>query len=100
MLKRGMPPTHPGEILREDYLKELQLTVTEAAKGLKVTRNSLSSIINGKAGVSPEMAVKLSVAFGTSSMFWLNLQRTYDLWQAEQKVDRSEIRTFSPTKAA
>ena len=100
MLKREMPPTHPGEILREDYLKELQLTVTEAAKGLKVGRNTLSSILNGKAGISPEMAVKLSVAFGTTPMFWLNLQRTFDLWQAEQKVDRSEIRTFRQTKAA
>lgn len=51
-----------------------------------MARNALSAIVNGKAGISPEMAVKLLVAFGTSAMFWLNLQRTYDLWQAEQNV--------------
>lgn len=95
-----MPPTHPGEILREDYLKELNLTITRAAEGLKVTRSSLSAILNGKASISPEMAVKLSVAFGTSSMFWLNLQKNYDLWHAEQKVNRSDILPFAPTKAA
>ena len=96
MLKRGMPPSHPGEILREDYFKELQLTVTQAAKGLKVARNNLSAILNERAGISPDMAVKLSEAFGTSAQFWLNLQGNYDLWQAEQRVNRSEIEHFTP----
>jgi len=100
MLKRGMPPAHPGEILREDYLKELNLTVTEAAKGLKIARANLSAILNERAGISPEMAVKLSEAFGTSAQFWLNLQKNYDLWHAELKVDRSEIRHFNPSSAA
>lgn len=95
-----MPPTHPGEILREDYLNEFNLTITETAKGLKIARSNLSSIINKKSGISPEMAVKLSEAFGTSAQFWINLQKNYDLWYAEQRVNRSEIQHFSTYTAA
>ncbi len=77
-------PPHPGEILKKLCLEPLELTVTEAARGLDVSRKTLSSIINGKAGISPEMAVRLSIAFSTSSESWLNQQSQYDLWQAEQ----------------
>ena len=77
-------PPHPGEIIKELCLEPLGLTVTDAAKGLGISRKTLSSILNGKAGISPEMAVRLSIAFNTSSESWLNQQTQYDLWQAEK----------------
>ncbi len=77
-------PPHPGEIIKELCLEPLGLTVTDAAKGLGISRKTLSGILNGKAGISPEMAVRLSIAFNTSSESWLNQQTQYDLWQAEQ----------------
>ena len=77
-------PPHPGEVLRELCLVPLGLSVTEAAKGLGVSRKTLSAILNGRAGISPEMAVRLSLAFGTTSESWLNHQVQYDLWQAEK----------------
>ena len=77
-------PPHPGEILRQLCIEPLGLSVTEAAKGLGVSRKTLSAILNGRAGVSPEVAVRLSLAFGTSSESWLNQQIQYDLWRAEK----------------
>jgi antitoxin HigA-1 len=77
-------PPHPGEILRQLCIEPLGLSVTEAAKGLGVSRKTLSAILNGRAGISPEMAVRLSLAFGTSSESWLNQQVQFDLWQAEK----------------
>ncbi len=77
-------PPHPGEVLRQLCLEPLGLSVTDAAKGLGVSRKTLSAILNGRAGISPEMAVRLSLAFGTSSESWLNQQIQYDLWQAEK----------------
>lgn len=93
-MKRALPPVHPGEILREDYIKERGLTVTEVALGLGVTRPNLSNILHEKAGISPEMAVKLSEAFGNTTQFWVNLQKNYEVWHAEKKVDRANIRHF------
>ena len=78
-------PPHPGEILRSLCLEPLGLSVTEAAKGLGVSRKTLSSVLNGRAGVSPEMAVRLSIAFNTSAESWLNQQVQFDLWQAEKR---------------
>ena len=83
-------PPHPGEIIKELCLEPLGISVTAAAKALGVSRKTLSSIINGKAGISPEMAVRLSIAFDTSSESWLNQQTQYDLWKAE--AHRSELR--------
>ena len=82
-------PPHPGLIIKELCLEPLGVTITDAAKALGVSRKTLSSIINGKAGISPEMAVRLSIAFNTSSESWMNQQSQYDLWQAEQH--RSEL---------
>ncbi len=73
-------------------MDERNLTVTELAKGLGMTRANVSAVINGRAGISPEMAVKLSAAFGTTALFWTNLQTNYELWHAEKKVKRSGIR--------
>ena len=77
-------PTHPGEVLREDVIKPLGLTVTEAAKRLGVTRKTLSAVINCRASVSPKMAVRVGLATKTSPESWLNMQTKLDLWFAEQ----------------
>ena len=99
MLKRGMAPAHPGSIVAgmiEGFIDESgqQYSITEIAQGLGVTRTTLSAILNKKSGISPSMAIKLSEAFGTSADLWMNLQKKYDLWQAEKTVKRNEIRHF------
>jgi len=78
-------PPHPGEVLRELCLKPLELSVSEAARALGVSRKTLSAILNGRAGISPEMAIRLSIAFDTSAESWLNQQTQYDLWAAEKR---------------
>ncbi len=78
-------PTHPGQILKEDYIETLGLTITKLSKVLGTSRKTLSKIINERGSVTPEMALKLSKAFDTSPEFWLNLQRNYDLWEAARK---------------
>lgn len=78
-------PPHPGKVLRELCIEPMGLSVTAAADSLGVARKTLSSILNGHSGISPEMAVRLSLAFGTSSESWLNQQVQYDLWIAEKK---------------
>ena len=78
-------PPHPGEVLRELCLEPLKLSVSEAAKALGVSRKTLSAILNGRAGISPEMAVRLSIAFNTSAESWLTQQTQYDLWVAEKR---------------
>ena len=88
-------PPHPGEVLKELCLEPLGLTVTETAKGLGVSRKTLSAILNGKSGISPEMAVRLSIAFNTSSESWLNQQSQYDLWQAEQHRKELQVTPLS-----
>ena len=88
-------PPHPGEIVKELCLEPLGLSVTEAAEGLGVSRKTLSSILNGRAGISPEMAIRLSIAFDTSAESWLNQQVQYDLWQAEQKREALQDRKLS-----
>ena len=88
-------PPHPGEVIKELCIEPLGLSVTEAAKALGVSRKTLSSIINGKSGISPEMAVRLSIAFNTSSESWLNQQSQYDLWLAEQHRDELCVKRLS-----
>jgi addiction module HigA family antidote len=83
-------PTHPGEVLREDVIKPLGLTVTEAAKRLGVTRKTLSELLNCKASLSPEMAVRISKATRTTPESWLYMQAKLDLWNAEQKPTKVE----------
>jgi addiction module HigA family antidote len=77
-------PTHPGEIIKYDYIEPLKLSTSAVAERLGVSRKTLSSIINERSGVSPDMALRLSRAFSTSAEMWLNLQKSYDLWLAWQ----------------
>ena len=88
-------PPHPGEIIKSLCLEPLGVSVTEAAKALGVSRKTLSAIVNGRASVSPEMAVRLSLAFDTSSESWLNQQALYDLWHAEQSRKRLKVRRLA-----
>ena len=81
-------PPHPGRIVRQDCIEPLGLTITEAAKVLGVTRQALNNVVNGKAGISPEMAVRLAKAFGGSAEMWIRLQSNYDLAQVRpQNID-------------
>jgi len=93
-------PPHPGEIIREECLAPLSLTVTAAAKGLGVTRKALSELLNGHSGVSPEMAVRLAKAFGGSPEMWLQLQLQYDLAQVEKRADKIEVTPFRAASPA
>lgn len=96
-LQRGLAPTHPGEHIREDCILPLGMTITDAAKALDVSRKQLDAIVNGRAGVSPEMAIRLSKAFGGSPGVWLRMQTAFDLWQAEQTADRIKVERIAPT---
>jgi antitoxin HigA-1 len=84
------PPTHPGELLREDVLPALNLTVTEAARQLRVTRQTLHRVLSGTSGISPDMAVRLGKFCGNGPGLWLRMQQTHDLWHAEQRL-RDEL---------
>jgi addiction module HigA family antidote len=88
-------PPHPGEVLKVLCLNPLNLTVTESARALGVSRKTLSGILNGRAGISPEMAIRLSIAFNTSTESWLNQQVQYDLWQAERTRKRLRVAKLS-----
>jgi antitoxin HigA-1 len=85
-------PPHPGRIVRQDCIEPLGLTITAAAKALGVTRQALNNLVNGKAGISPEMAVRLSKAFGGSPEMWLRLQVNFDLAQVPQ--EQIEVRRY------
>jgi addiction module HigA family antidote len=85
-------PPHPGRIVKQDCVEPLGLTITEAAKALGVTRQALNNLVNGKAGISPEMAVRLSKAFGASPEMWLRLQANYELAQVRQ--DEIEVERY------
>jgi len=86
MRRRKRQPTHPGAILREHHLKPMELSITDAAGRLGVSRKTLSKLVNERGAVTPEMALRLSRAFGTSPQLWLNLQQSYDLWEAERET--------------
>ena len=83
MRRMEREPTHPGKIIREDYLGPLAITISEFASILGISRKTLSKILNGRGAVSPDMALRLSRAFDTTPDFWLNLQKNYDVWRAE-----------------
>jgi addiction module HigA family antidote len=88
-------PPHPGEVLRDLCLEPLGLSVTAAAKALGVSRKTLSAVLNGHAGISPEMAIRLSIAFDTSAESWLQQQLHYDLWLAEQRRGDLDVKKIA-----
>jgi addiction module HigA family antidote len=85
-------PVHPGRIVRADCIEPLGLTITKAAKALGVTRQALNNVVNGKSGISPEMAIRLSKAFGSSPETWLRMQLAYDLAQARKDESKIKVR--------
>ncbi len=93
-------PPHPGEIVRHECLEPLGLTVTRAARGLGVTRQALSDIVNQKAGVSVEMSIRLSRAFGSTPETWLGMQTAYDLWQVRGRAREIEVEDFKDAAVA
>jgi antitoxin HigA-1 len=84
-------PPHPGTVIRELCLQPLGISVTAAARALGVSRKTLSELLNGKSGISPEMAIRLSIAFKTTPESWLNQQMQYDLWKARTKRKRPKV---------
>ncbi len=88
-------PVHPGELVRFDCLEPLGLSITEAAKALKVSRQALNNLVNKKSGISPEMAVRLSKAFNGSPEFWMRLQLQYDLAQIERNASKIVIKRLA-----
>lgn len=90
MMKMHNPP-HPGEVIKALCLEPLGLSVTDAAKALGVSRKTLSALLNGRSGISPEMALRLAKAFDTSPESWLNQQMQYDLWAAEKNLGELKV---------
>lgn len=86
MATRAIAPAHPGEVIKGLYLDPMEKTITQAAEDLGVSRRTLSMLINGHLGVSAEMALRLSKALSTTPELWLNMQQSYDLWEAKQKI--------------
>lgn len=97
--KRNISPTHPGEMLREDFMPDYGLTVSSLAAALKVSRQTVNELLNGRRALTPLMALRLSRLFGNSPQFWMNAQMAVDLWQAEQKY-RRELDVVRMLKAA
>ena len=93
-------PPHPGQVLKSLYLEPLELSITDAAEGLGVSRKTLSQVVNGHHGVTPTMALRLAEAFNTTPQLWLTMQQNYDLRQAEKKEKKFTVRRFHPSPDA
>ncbi len=93
-------PKHPGCLVKSLCIDPLQISVTDAAKALKVSRPALSKLLNGHASISPEMAIRLSVVFNTSDKLWINLQAGYDLWKAQSKKNTLKLKPLTAVKKA
>lgn len=89
-------PPHPGEHLREDWINALGLSITKAAKILGVARKTLDAVVNGRAGISPEMAIRISMAFGGEPDIWVRMQCAFDLAQAKQKAAEINVKRYEP----
>ncbi len=87
-------PPHPGETVRELCLNPLELSVTDAAKVLHISRQSLSELLNGRSGISPEMAIRLEKAFGGTARSWIQQQGEYDLWRAQKNADAINVSRY------
>ena len=96
---REIAPTHPGEMLREDFMPDYGLTTASLAEAIGVSRQTINEILRERRAMTPAMALRLSRLFGNTPEFWLNAQRAYDLWQA-QKSYRRDIKRIKPLRAA
>jgi addiction module HigA family antidote len=96
---RTVKPTHPGEILREDFLPDYELSAASLADALGVSRQTVNEILRERRAVSPAMALLLSRLFGNSPEFWLNAQRAVDLWEAKKRQDK-KLKRIQPLNAA
>ena len=92
-------PTHPGEMLKEDFLPDYHLTVAGLAVAAGVSRQSINELLRGRRAISPEMALRLSRLFGNSAEFWLNAQRSVDLWDAAQAI-KEDVARIKPLRVA
>ena len=99
MTRLQRPPTHPGEILREEFLTPLGITQSALARELHTSFRAINELVNEKRGITTEMALKLARYFGTSPQLWLNLQNRYDLWKTERKKGK-EIEAIEPCRVA
>ena len=97
--RREIAPTHPGEMLREDFMPDYNLTTSGLAKKLGVSRQTVNELLRERRAVSPPMALRLSRLFGNTPEFWLNAQRAVDLWKAKNE-NRDEIERIKPLRAA
>ena len=97
--KRKIRPTHPGEILKEDFMPDYNLNVVGLANALGVSRQTVNELLRGSRALTPIMSLRLSRLFGNTAEFWLNAQRAHDLWEAEQ-MHKAEIKKIHPLKAA
>ncbi|MBI1852012.1 MAG: HigA family addiction module antidote protein [Planctomycetes bacterium] len=97
--RRKVRPTHPGEMLREDFLPDYGLTVSGLAESLGVSRQTMNELLRERRAVSPEMAIRLSRLFSNSPEFWLNAQRAVDLWDAEKAL-KQQVDHIKPIKVA
>jgi len=99
--KGGMKrrPTHPGEMLREDFLRDFELTASSLASAVGVSRQSINELLRERRGISPEMALRFGRLFGNSPEFWLNAQRAVDLWDTAKSIGNDVVR-IAPLRAA
>ena len=97
--RRVVRPPHPGEMLREDFLPDYDLSVADLANAIKVSRQTVNELINEKRALSAAMALRLSRYFGNSPEFWLNAQRELDLWEAE-RAHKEDLKRIKPASAA
>ena len=98
-LKRHIPPTHPGEMLKEDFMPDFGLNATSMASALGVSRQTINEILRERRAITPSMALRLSRLFGNSPEFWLNAQHAFDLWDSEQRFQK-ELAQIQPLNAA
>ena len=98
MLKKEMPPVHPGEILKTLFMEPLELGVKQLAQYIDVTPKTISALINGHQGISVEMALRLSKAFSTSTDVWINMQKDYDLWNVSAQINLDSVRVITSGK--
>lgn len=97
--KMKRKPTHPGEMLREDFMPDYNLTVSELADAVGVSRQTINELLRERRSLSPEMALRFSRLFGNSAEFWLNAQQSVDLWDAEQEI-KKDVAKIKPLSAA